>query len=174
MEPIPYSQMRPLELMAFYNEHAKELGEPTLKRPLPRCRMVERLALIRTRKPPKKEEPEQKTMPAGRGTPIRDAAIKHLTAVAYYVDSKTGEKIKPVNVTRRAGLTSHGFSYQQIVARMRKRFPKSRVSIPYLHVECSNIRKGLYGGKLPDRRPRSNHRSQQTWKPRPRSKRPSN
>lgn len=173
---IPYSQLRPIELLKLYNEHAKQLNEPELRRPLPLPIMVQRLAIIRTRKPPKTETQiaESKNSKRAREhapkreAPIRQAAIRHLCAVAYFLDSNSGKKLRPVNVTGpRSGLVSFGFSYAQIIQKMRREFPKSGVSIPYLHVECSNIRKRVegYEGTLPMKRPRSNHRSPECKRP---------
>jgi hypothetical protein len=160
--PIPYSQLRPVELMKLYNERASLLGEPPMKRPLELARMVEKLAILRTRKTPPIQLPPkvQKKLRAPRSAPIRDAVVKALCEVVCYIDLETGEKIAPVNVTRYAGrkLVSVGRAYSEICKKLKRRFPKSRMSVEFIMVETSNFRRRAtgyehYEGRLPDRRP---------------------
>lgn len=169
-QPIAYSQLRPTDLMRIYNEHALALGEAPMKRPLGLCHMAERLALIRTRRPPIQLPPAARSKlraPRARSeAPIRDAIVDALCEVAFYIDKESGDKIAAGNVTgsKPANLISVGFSYAEIAARLKKRFRKSRMNVSFLWVECSNLRRRIegyerYSGTLPDKRQRLYHRS---------------
>jgi len=99
--------------------------------------------------PKKKEKSKQ---------PIRDAIIAALSEIMYY-ETPDGKKIRPGRVASYQGpVVSVGMPYSAVIAKVKKKFPYSKVSDKAVHSTATNIRNGEAGfetGNLPHKRPRS-------------------
>lgn len=166
---IEYSKLTAKELLPIYNEQAARLGIPPLKRPLERMAMVTATALVMARKP--KIKPGEEPAPVKRRTsglvrcrkpraqPLRDYTVEMLCQIAHY-ETTDEKRVPPEKAHIFAGqkLYSVGFTYNQILANIKTKFPGSRITGKLLRQEASNVRHGVPGytnGTLPDKRPRA-------------------
>jgi hypothetical protein len=158
------------QLLAKYNEFAPSRGVPTLKTwHDTRCKLVERLAILRTQKivvvAPPRSARKRKRKPAKRKQPIRSAVLRLLSIVVYFEDTKTGRIINKRSAWRfnRRNLISVGLSYPECVARLRLNFPRAKVCGRDLRWTATKVRAGEPGFEkciLPQKRPHGGKRSQ--------------
>lgn len=125
-----------------------------------RCDLVQRVALIRTRRMECKAAPERRTKkPKTRRQPMRDLILKLLAKVTHYEDKK-GVRIKRKHEADRdpAQVFSVGMSYGEILKRVKARFPKSKISNGQLRWNAAMVRAeetGFENCTLPQKRPRT-------------------
>jgi hypothetical protein len=163
-EDILYTQMDLGAMFRRYNEEAARRGAPRMRvRPKDRSAMCKELALLTSQPKPKITPPA----PVANVPPrvkkhneIRAAAVEELCAVSHFELVQTGRRITVEDATNfsRNLLMSFGFPYAEILKRMKKRLPRSKITGPKLRVHATNIRSrksGYEGAKLPDRRPHS-------------------
>lgn len=159
---IPYHSLNTLGLLNIHNEMALRCGQPSLKTWRDsRCKLVQRVAILRTRKPLPPAPPKKlRGRPRKTRQPMRDAIMESLAFVSHYEDAKTGTYVSKhaAGKYRRArrALVSVGLPYSECVKRVRRRFPHYAASSGTFRVIASRVRDretGYEKCKLPHKRP---------------------
>ena len=165
---IAFSTMKIPELLATYNELAPSRGVRRLRVwSDSRYKLVERLAILRTRKivpanmPTIKRKKVVRRKAKKSKQPVRDAMLKALAFVVHYEDIRTGKfisKHKSKTLPRRK-IISVGLSYSECARMVKSLAPKSHVTRSQLRFTASMVksreRPGFANCILPDRRPHS-------------------
>jgi hypothetical protein len=173
-KPIEFRKLETAELLKLYNEIAEKLGKRTMRNwTRGRCELIERVALIRTRrleadrvaaareaKEKRRRARARPRVKKQRRQPIRDCAMRYLSHVAYWADAKTGERLtkraaRTVPVARK---TSYGLPYAAIVEKVKEKFPESRITNSGLRWIVAMIRDrspGFERCNLPQKRERT-------------------
>ena len=154
-QEIKYSQLTLREMWKLYDEHAAKIGRKPMKpRERDRVRMAAALATILTYRAP------IETRKPGRTSELRQVIIEELSKVSHYQCVATDEEVAVADKDKFKArlLISCGFAYATVLARIKERLPRSKVSGPSLRVHAANARRGKPGyenAKLPDKRPHS-------------------
>lgn len=176
--PLPimsFSIMTIPQLLEAHNHLAKNRNKAALKSwHESRCKLAERVALLRTEKEiPPPEEPKKARAAAAaakkrrlkkRLAPVRKAVLKLLAIVDHYEVIATGQKITPRAAKRykRKDVLSVGLPYAEIVKRLRETCPYTKGgSGEFIRWNANQVRvkaAGFENCVLPDKRPRNNRR----------------
>lgn len=161
---IPYASLTVPQLVTIHNTLAAERGHAPLKSwHDSHCRLAERVAILRTHKKLPPEEPKRSAKPRKakkRKQPLRDAILKALAIVSHYEDAKTGDfvsKGRKRNYPR--PVIAVGLPYCEVMAIVRRQFPRRRFTPVLLRVCAARVRSGEPGYskcKLPAKRPHGN------------------
>lgn len=164
---IPYGALSIPELLSIHNVMACERGTLTLRSwRNSHVRLVERVAILRTRKPIPAPTPEPKPKPRRSGraaarivkSKMRNAILKALAVVSHYEDSVTGNYVSRQRALRmdRSKLIPVGLPYSEVARRVRVAVPGTVFSPVCLRVYAARVRGGEPGYercKLPHKRP---------------------
>lgn len=159
---VQYSRLTPTQLLKLHNDLAKRLGKKTRKRPFNRADMVKAIAIFKTMKPPRAAEPSSLPATEKKRRPARAAMIEGLCEISHYEDRQTGIQLSVEDAKkfiRPKDLVSVGFSYNELIARIKKRFKNAKVTYSIIRVEASRIRShesGYENLTLPMKRQRHN------------------
>jgi hypothetical protein len=157
------------ELLAAHNAIAPSRGVP----PLPKrwtgthVELAKKLALLRAARvvPLKIVPTDERGIPAPVAkimrrapTPVRTAVLRSLAVISYFEHRKTGEAISKRRAKKfdRAELVSVGLPYVEVLRRVRRRVPHSKIDGEDLRWYATMVRqqiKGFEHGKLPQKRP---------------------
>lgn len=139
-ETIPYNALSYAELRQVYRTLARERGLAGNCGNPPRVKLVERIALLRTR--PKIAKPLKVAKPKGRAKAraltIQDSAVRFLCEIVEYRKSVNGK------------LQTVGHSYQAVLKLIRAKHRNSKTTVEALRGIASKIRDGALPGALPD------------------------
>ena len=179
-QQIPIASMTTAELFATHNELAPSRGVALIATNAKRDHMdlATRVAILRATKPihvvpvpvkrrtfwsadVEKKRKRPKRAPVQRATPIRDAVMAELVKISFFAYRKNGEKVSlrfANNLPNKRLLASYGFPYEDILARIKKLYPDSKLDCGDLRWHASMARNnanGFKGYRLPEKRQRS-------------------
>jgi len=162
-QPIPFSTMNIPDLVAVHNQLAQPRGFAPLRAwGDSRCKLVERVAILRTYKPIPPEPKKGKAKRLRRLQPIRDAILEALAFISHYEDAKTGEVVSKRAAKKRdpKTLLSIGLAYPEIIKRVRHRLRKPKwtcegITLRWTAAKVRNGAPGFEHGTLPQKRPHS-------------------
>lgn len=158
MSPINYSALSDSELVALHNALAPERDVSAMR--WNRCELVERIAILRTLKPKRPPAPSRVVHLATRKQPVRDAILKEIGLITHYEHAVSGDLIAVADASKYQTrlLISVGLPYAEVLARVRKQFPETRLSVADLRWSANQVRSmaaGFEGCSLPEKRARA-------------------
>lgn len=172
-QAISFTTLKIPGLIEAHNVLASTRGVPPLRNwHDSRCKLAERVALLRTQKmiaptPANDNTPQPKPKapprPKRRRQPVRDAILKSLAFISHYENAKTGVHVHKLAAWRheRADLISVGLPYSEVFKMVKKLAPDSNVSCAQLRLAANQVRAGQPGFahcKLPTKRPHSSQK----------------